>query len=795
MRLALHTFSRNPGFTALCVCSLAAGIGLTVALASVADAMLFRPLPVPRPNEIVRIFTASATQPRGFVSFLDFEDFQRSARTLPRTFRGIAAQTQVLVAVGGDSGTPSTIRLGLAVSADYFDVLGVKAAVGRTFRPEDWHKPVVMLSDAFSTDRNAVGHTIRIAGARFTIIGIAPKSFALDRFTHESFYVPMGAYEAGILPSSGHPMEDRARRFLSIYARLAPGAILSQARAELNMFASRLETSYPATNQGRRAILLTEPEVRATSGGTLPKLAVLMLAMALLILLIAAANAGGLLLSRSEARTKEFAVRLALGATRTRLAMDAMEESAMLALAGAGLGVPIGWAATHLLARVATLPTDIPFAIAPQMDAGVILISAVATGIAALVCGCCPALASPRFEIFQAFARTGGRSVSHTLKWRSVLVAAEIALASALAATGATLIAGVKSAVAVSPGYRTDHVLVMALDPAQTGYSRANTPIFYERLLKQVRAIPGVESAVLAQSALLSYTRAPAEVEIDGKSATIWMNAVTAGYFALMHMPLVDGRAFDNRDTEQSPAVAIVNEELARRCGISRLDGAARLRVNGTLVQVVGVVRTARYFDIQESPQPYLYLPYSQHFASRMVLHVETAGDPPRAARPIIEEIRRLDPAQAVSEVRPLRDYVEQGSMFAARVAIDAVSTVGLCALALALAGVFGIVSRAVEGRRREIGIRIALGAEPRSIVAMILHSVALWISVGTSAGWTIAACAAKLLASVSGANFSRMDGWGFAGAFAVAIASFAAALIPACYAARIPPAVAIGRE
>jgi predicted permease len=794
MRLALHKFSRNPGFTALCVCSLAAGIGLTAALASVVDAILFRPLPVPRPQEIVQIFTASASQPRGFISFLDFEDFRRSARTL----RGIAAQTQVLVAVGGDSGTPSTIRLGLAVSADYFDVLGVKAGVGRTFVPGDWHKPVVVLSHAFSTNSNAVGTTIRIGGTPFTIIGIAPRDFGLDRFTHECFYVPMGVYQAGILPSSGHPMEDRARRYLSIYARLVPGANVSQARAELSTIAAQLETAYPATNQGRRAILLTEPDVRA-SGSTLPKLAVLMLAMALLILLIAAANAGGLLLSRAEARAKEIAVRAALGATRTRLAMDALVESAMLALAGSGLGVPIAWAATHLLARVATLPTDLPFAIAPQMDARIVFISAAATGIAAIICGCGPALGSPHFAIFQVLARSGSRGVSHSSKWRSVLVTAEIALASALAATGATLISGVKAAIAVSPGYRTDHVLVMALDPAQTGYSRASTRIFYERLLKQVRAIPGVNDAVLAQSALLSYTRTPAEVEIERKPATIWMNSVTAGYFGLMHMPMLEGRVFDDLDTASTTAVAIVNEELAKRCGISRLDGAARLRVNGNLLQVVGIVRTAKYFEIQESPQPYLYLPYSQHFAShfasRMVLHVETAGDPARAARPIIEEIRRLDPAQAVSEVRPLRDCFEQGSMFAARVAIDAVSTVGLCALALALAGVFGIVSRAVECRRREIGIRIALGAEPRSIVAMILRSVALWIAIGTSAGLAIAAYAAKLLAAVSGANFSRMDGWAIVGAVAVAFASFAAALIPTCCAARIPPAVAIGRE
>jgi predicted permease len=802
MRLALRTISRNPWFSALCVCSLAAGIGLTAALASVADAILFRPLPVPRPQEIVRIFTASTGQPRGFVSFRDFEDFRRSARMLS----GIAAQTQVLAAVGGDGSSPSTIRLGLAVSADYFDVLGVAASVGRTFRQDEWHEPVVVLSDTFSPDRDIVGKTIRIGGTPFTVLGIAPRSFGLDRFVHESFYVPMGVYESGILPSSGRPLEDRGRRYLAVYGRLAaggrlsPGAKLNRARAELVTIGARLETAYPATNHGRRAILLSESETRAASDHTLPQLVALMFAMAVLILAIASANASGLLLSRAEARAKEIALRLALGATRARLAMDSMLEAAVLAAAGAMLGIPVAWAAIRLLARIATLPTDFPFAIAPRMDPRAVLIAAVATTLAAIACGCGPALANPRVAISRSLARGGGAG-SRPSKWRNVLVTVEIAAASALVATGASLVVQVKSAIAANPGYRTEHVLVMALDPAQTGYTRAATSAFYQRLLIAVRGLPGVNATALAQSAVLSYTRTPAQVEIDHEAVTIWMNAVSTGYFALMRMPLAAGRAFDDRDTESSMAVAIVNEELARRCGISRLDGAARLRVNGVILQVIGIARNAKYFEIQESPQPYLYLPYSQRFASRMVLHVETAGDPARAGRPILEEIRRMDPAQPVSELRPLRDYLEQGSMFAARIAIDAIGAVGLCALVLALAGIFGVVSHAVECRRREIGIRIALGAEPQSIIKMILRGIAAPIATGTVGGLLVSASASKLLASLVGSGFGHagdVGRWEFAGAGVVAVTCLIAAMIPATRAARaahIRPAQAFGED
>ncbi len=542
------------------------------------------------------------------------------------------------------------------------------------------------------------------------------------------------------------------------------------------------------------------PKTRAASDHTLPQLVALMFAMAVLILAIASANASGLLLSRAEVRAMEIAVRMALGATRARLAMDSMLEAAVLALAGAALGIPVAWAAIRLLARIATLPTDFPFAIAPRMDPRVVLIAAIATTLAAIACGCGPALASPRVAISRSLAH-GGRAGSRSSKWRNLLVTVEIAAASALVATGASLVVQVKSAIAANPGYRTDHVLVMALDPAQTGYTRAASSAFYERLLTAVRALPGVNQAALAQSAVLSYTRTPAQVEIDHEAVSIWMNAVTPGYFALMRMPLAAGRAFDDRDTESSMAVAIVNEELARRCGISRLDGGARLRVNGALLQVIGIARNAKYFEIQESPQPYLYLPYSQHFASRMVLHVETAGDPARAARPILEEIRRIDPSQPVSELRPLRDYLEQGSMFAARIAIHAIGAVGLCALVLALAGIFGVVSHAVASRRREIGIRIALGAEPQAIIMMILRGIAAPVATGTVGGLVVSTCASKLLASLAGSGLGHpgdVGEWGFAGASAVAIACLIAALIPAtraAHAAHSHPAEAFGQD
>lgn len=866
MRSILRPFSRNPGSTALCVLSLAAGIGLTAALASVADAILFRPLPVPHPEQIVRIFTSSAEQPRGFVSFRDFEDY----RTRSRTVIAMTAQTQVLVAVGGDTGLPARIRLGLAVTADYFEALRAPPAIGRAFRDDEWRQPVVVLSDAFwrsecGADPRMVGRAIRLGGVPFTVLGIARKNFGLDRFVHESFYVPMGVYESGILASNGRPLEDRGRRFLMVYGRLAsrhqedgmandtghdrrvllgPSPI-EQVRAEFSTLAARLEAEYPETNRGRRAIAVTELEARMGADRTLPALAVLLIALAALILTIAAANAGGLLLARAEARAKEIAVRMALGATHGHLLAASIREAGLLALAGAALGVPMAWAATKLLARVAALPTDFPFAIEPRMDARVVLVAALACAVAAIVCGCAPALASRRIEISAAL-KLAGDSIQRA-SWRTGLVVVEVALATALVAVGAWLLESLRLVDRIDPGYRIDGVLTMALDPAQTGYTPARTRAFYDQLLERVRPLAGVKNAALAQSVVLGYTRTPAQVEIEGEGAgttsgdaargqtthgqtargetTMWMNTVTPEYFALMRLPLVSGRAFDDRDTESSPTVAIVNQELAKRCGgpsgnaIGATALGAKLRVNGRIVQVVGVARTAKYFDIHEPPQPHLYLPYSQHYASRMVLHIQTAGEiagdltsqghslstfanapvhtPVLTA--VLHEIRAMDAAQPVSEIRPLRDYLDQGAMFGARVGVDAIGAVGACALALALAGICGLISQAVRRRRREIGIRIALGATRSPVIGMVMRQAIAVVALGTVSGLALTACAIRLLAAIAPGTGSidgfSIDAWSAGGAAAVAIAVLAAALIPAWRASAIDPIQAFRQE
>jgi putative ABC transport system permease protein len=800
-RYALRVLLKHPGSSILAVSSLAAGIGLTVALASIADAILFRPLPVSRPSEIVRIYTASAGQPLGFVSYPDYEDLHKASQTVA----GIVAQSQVLLAVGGEGSGPAQVRMGLAVTPNYFDMLGVPAALGRTFSASEERQPVVVLSYRFA-DGKTVGATLRIGGTRFTVIGVAPEDFGLDPFKHEDFYVPMGVYGAGLLPATGRPLEDRARRYLTLYGRLRPGVRLHAAQAELGALAAKLETEYPDTNRGRRALALTELSSRMQSNSMMPSLAAILLAVAALVMVIACANAAGLLLLRGEARAHEIAVRLAMGLSQGRLLAQLCTESLMLAAAGAAGGMLLAWAAVRTLIGSAALPTDMPLSIAPRMDwrAGALAIGA--TTLAAIACAAAPWIAARGVETSRVLRRRNGSGGSSA---RNVLVTIEIALAMAMVASGGLLLENLAAAGRIDLGYRLDHVLAMAFDPAQVRYSEARTRAFYRELLERARGLPEVRAAVLAQSAPLAFTGAQRQIAITGATEqnrlTVWMNAVTPGYFELMHMPILEGRGFDERDTETSPPVVVINEELARFWkngeavgGRIRIGGAvfAGVGAAGLAAGVIGIVRTAKYFQVGEAPRPFFYLPYSQSFASRMVLHVETWGAPAAAAPAVLAEVRELDPAQPVSEVRTLEDYFSQGGLFGIRMGLRAVGIVGACGLLLALAGLYSVVSSEVARRRREIGVRVAVGASRPIVVGLVLGDGMRLAAVGTLGGLGLALVMRRLLAGLLVGTAAGADWQVLAVSALMAVAAtLAACLVPAWRASGIDPAVALREE
>ena len=723
----------------LAALSLAIGIGLTAALASIVDAILLRPLPVAHPNEIARVFTASESQPFGFVSYPDYEDFRKS---MPMT-----AECLIPVAVGD----PPQMRLALAVTPDYFKVLGVSARFGRTFDDDD--QAVAILAHGSVGD---IGKALRIGTKVYTVIGVAPKNFSLDRFLHADLFIPIRSY------GDGKILTDRARRFLTVHVR-GPNA-------QITSIAMRLEQDHPETNRGRRAVALDEMTARLRIDKTMVPLARLLSILAALIFAIACSNACGALLMRAEARTKERAMKMALGAGRIRLLGESLREAGGLSLIGCAIGLPLAWMLKEALQRSVVLPTDFGISIGARIDWRVLLLTAAAALLAAMVCGIAPVCL--RINVWATLKAHERNSKSRA---RNILAFLEIALAAALTATGGSLASGLSAARNVALGYRTKDIAVMTFDPGQAGYSEARTRAFYKDLTERVKSLPGVRSVTLAQSVPLAMTAAQRQIRIgDQDEMTVWMNIVTPEYFAQMHIGIVQGRTFDDRDK----AVVIVNEELAKLIGVGE-----KLKVAGRAVEVIGIAKNAKYMRWDEAPRQFFYLPYSQNFASRMTLHVESREN-------IFPLVRNMTHAFPMSDARPLAEYFDNGAMFAVKAALRIAAMAGTGGLTLALAGLYCVTSNSVRRRRREIGIRMALGARHASVFATIVSNGMRIAVLGTAAGLIAAQYASRLLQGfVPPASSVEAD----VGAAAVVfLMSMIACAVPAIGALRVDPAVVL---
>jgi hypothetical protein len=485
-----------------------------------------------------------------------------------------------------------------------------------------------------------------------------------------------------------------------------------------------------------------------------------------LILLIATANAAGLLLLAAEARTREMTIRSALGASPLRLFCERLRETVSSTALAALASLPLAWLVTRLLLDVARPPTDIPLVPLARIDPGLLL----------------PIVAAALLTVAASFFR-------HVP--RSLVAAFQIALATALAVLGVNLAASLRDAQHTALGFRTDHILTLTFDPAQLRFTEAQTRRFYVDLLERVRMLPGVRSAALAQSIPMGYASAQHNIATggDSPSTAVFSNVVSPGYFDLMRIPILEGRAIDDRDTSTSPPVTVVNQELARVAPINSI-----LLVNGRRHTVVGVARTARYFHLAEAPRAFLYLSFGQNYASRMTLHVATESAPAQLARAVVAQARLLDPDLPATDVRPLDDSVWQSALVHIRTALRAVELVGCCGLVLALAGLYAVVASAALRRRREIAIRIAIGSSRARVCTLVLRPAAILSIAAVIVGWVLAALARRLLGSM----LPPSSGDSLTAAFAastVLMLSLLAALLPAARVFRVDPATVLRKE
>ena len=590
---------------------------------------------------------------------------------------------------------------------------------------------------------------------------------------------------------------------LSAYGRLQPGRTASEAQAELETIARNLERAYPDTNRGRGALAMPELQARMRVDPDDAIQTAIFLAIAGLVLLIACANVASLLLSRARARSREIAIRLAIGASRARLLRQLLTESLLLALAGGAAGLGLALLGIQFFSTI-RLPTALPLWLVAHLDLRVLAFCAGASVLSGVVFGIAPALHTLRTDL-SGTLKAGDAALSgkrRRFQMRNILVVGQVAVSMLLLLIAGLLVKDFANATGFRAGFRTDHVLLLTLDPSLVGYQESQGRAFYRQLEERVSALPGVRSVALGEHIPLGVTSSSKDVMVEGfemprgqQSLSILTNPVDEHYFSVMQIPVVAGRNFDRSDTQMSVPVAIVNEAMAQTYWPKRSPIGGRIQMGTQTLQVVGIAKNIRYRDLSEHPLPFLYLPFSQQYEALMTLHVETAVDPATLAGPVLAEIRKLDAATPVQDVQTMQHFFREGALFGNRLITQVVTAVGLFGLLLAITGLYGVIAYSVSRRTREIGIRMAIGADPGSVARLVLRQGMKLTGIGAAIGLVLSLLASQLLASLLVGVSARDPEVYVAVPLLLAAISLLACYVPARRAARIDPLLALRQD
>jgi putative ABC transport system permease protein len=765
--------AKSPAFTLVAAVSLALGIGANSALFSFHDALLFRPLPVAYPSSVVTVAALSPDQEiRTFLSYPNYRDLREKSRA----FDGLVAYRLTTVSFARSRQASRDMRLGMQVSDNFFDVMGVQPSLGRRFAPEEGQvrgrDAVVVLGHDFwanglSGDAAVVGSTVLLNGIDFTVVGVAPASFTgMDQFIRPAFFVPVVMADRLSPPATTQNglFEDRAARSFSVKGRLQKGASLGAAQIEMAALWKGLEQQYPEANRNRGVVVRTEFQERIIRERGNAILVAMMTGLVSVVLLIACANVANLMLGRARARSREIAVRLALGVSRARLLRQLLTESLLIALVGGAAGLGVAYAGIQFLAStVQTLvPTDLPVVIEPQLDPRVVTFSLALALASAVLFGLAPVRQSLKTQLVPALKSSElAQGARHRTTGRNILVVAQVALSMVLLVAAGMLLEGFHRSLTTSPGFRTDHLMLMSLDTSLVNYTPAQTHDFYRRLVTRVSALPGVSSAALTSVVPLDPSSALAEMAIvpegyqfpkDRDRDSVPAAIVDERYFGSIGTAIVRGRAFTADDKENSRRVAIVNEELAKTYWPDQDPIGKRLRLNGgegPWVDVVGLTRTGLYRFPGESPTRFLYLPFAQNERPSMSVLVETVEEePPGIASALRETVRTLDINQPVFNVRSFASFYQGRAIGPRLLLMRATAILGAIGLILALVGLYGLVAYSVARRTREIGIRMAIGAGRSDVLRMVLGQGLMLATIGVVAGGAMSLGMVRLLSS-----------------------------------------------
>ena len=817
VRYGFRLLAASPGFTSIAVLSLAIGIGANCAIFSFADALLLRPLPVARPGEVFTVGSNSSVEAFGISSLVssyrDYVDIRDRAKSLD----GLVAFRYVTVGVATDPNAAPRLRMGVMASSNLFAVMGVEPTIGRSFRPEEDHVPgrdaVVVLGrtmweQEFGSDQGVLGRSMRINGEPFTIIGVAPPGFTgLDQFVRSDFFVPVMMSSRLINDPKAASLEARDARTLTLKGRLKAGVSQASAQSELTAIAADLERAYPDTNKNRRFTIRTELQARVAQDPPDSMLIAMLSTLALAVLLVACANVAGLLTSRAPARAREMALRLAIGAGRGRLVRQLVTESLLIALAGGVLGLAVGYAGMTLFRQI-EIPTDLPIALAFQLDRRALLFSLIVAVGSAVLFGLVPAIQATRTDLTAVMKAADSVAPGRRRRWgRAVLVAAQVAISVVLLAVAMFMYRGFGEQLANGPGYRTDHLLMMSFDTTLLRYTEVQSQQFFEQVAERARAVPGVKSVTLSTSIPMSNDSIGFETVVPegfqfppGKdNATVLASSVDEYYFDTMALTILQGRNFRIDDSVNAPRVAIVNEQFARHYWPGQDPIGKRFRLvdkDNAWVQVVGLAQTSKYIFIAEPPTEFVYLPYRQQQPQRMIMLAQSAGDPSTLAGPLREVARGLDGNLPIYGVRTMEALYQMRAVSIFRVLITVIGGMGLMGLGLAIVGLYGLVAYAVGRRTREIGIRMAVGADRAAVVRMVLRQGLVLALVGLGVGVVASVGAGKLLQAAFPSGNDQTDIVALFLVIPVVLAvTFLAAYVPARQASRVDPILALRHE
>ena len=813
IRYGVRMLTKNAGVTLVAVFTLAFGIGANTAIFSAVNAFLFRPLPVPNAHELVR--PVETTEDRGLTDELSYPDFL-DYRNQSTSFVGLSAEDMVQAAINSEN--QNDVIWGQVVSANYFDMLQVTPILGRSFLPDEdktpGANPVVVLGHSFwqrrmASDPNVVGKTVQLNNRAYQVIGVGPEYFHGSKFALVmDFWVPISMAEE--LRRNPNILAERGSHWMSAIGRLKPGVSMEQASAEMTAIAARMNQAYPTERAGNtQAHVFGEMEIRFEDDSPIVKSAgAIAMAIVGLILLIACANVANLMLARAAARRKEIGIRLALGASRLRLVRQLLTESLLLSLTGGALGLLLAFWVAHLMQGFIPILeyhiVDDFFALDSRALIFTLIIS-LATG---LVFGLAPAWQSSNPDVVPVLKgdpEAALRGKRRAFGLRNMLVVAQVALSLVVLVCGGLFIKSFRKAQTMDPGFYNPNGLIVSLSPQLIGYDEEQSRNLYRQLLERVSHVPGVDAASLTRTLPLgdsSSSNGPilkeGETLAPGSAGRVILTTVISpGYFKTMQIPVLEGRDFDDRDTQKTQRVVIVNQRMAQILWPGESAVGKRIFIgtdNRDALEVVGVVRTGKYRALAEDPKPFFYYAMGQRRPGSMSLVTRASVDPRSLVSAIRGEVQALDPRVPMFGVKTMDDH-KTYALWAPNMAATCSLAFGVLAILLSAVGLYSVMAYVVSQRTREVGIRMALGANRADVMKLITRQGMRLAAVGVGIGLLLALALAQVLSSlligVSGYDVTT---------FLLVPALLGAVALLACYlparrATKVDPLVALRYE